>query len=170
MITLPKLKLAETLRAVAPLIVVVSLLQFTVVGASTAVFLQYLAGSVLVSAGLLQLLTGIDFGILPMGCFIGAKLAEKSSLSLLLLVAFALGFATTAAESDVLVLASQVDEVSRGALPNQPMVYVIAAGVGLFVVIGFLRVVLGFSMRWQLTAMYALMIALTSVSPSRRVR
>jgi hypothetical protein len=166
MLTLLKLKLPETLRAVAPLIVVVCVLQFTIVGASTVVFLQYLAGSVLVTAGLLLLLTGIDFGILPMGRFIGAKLAERSSLSLLLIVAFALGFATTAAEPDVLVLAGQVDESSRGALPSQLMVYVVAAGVGLFVVIGFLRVVLGFSMRLQLTAMYALMIALTFLAPA----
>ena len=166
MITLLKLKLAETLRAVAPLIVVVSVLQVTVVGASAAVFLQYLAGSVLVTAGLLLLLTGIDFGILPMGRYIGAKLAEKSSLSLLLIVAFALGFATTAAEPDVLVLAGMVGDASQGELPSQPMVYVIAAGVGLFTVVGFVRVVLGLSMRWQLTAMYALMIALTFLAPS----
>lgn len=165
MITLLKLKLAETLRAVAPVIIVVSVLQFTVVGASAAVFFQYLVGSVLVTAGLLLLLTGIDFGILPMGRFIGAKLAEKSSLSLMLCVAFALGFATTAAEPDVLVLAGLVDEASQGSLPSQPMVYVIAAGVGLFVAIAFLRVVLGFSMRWQLTAMYGLMIALTFLAP-----
>lgn len=169
MITLLKLKLAETLRAVAPLIVVVSVLQFTVVGASPAVFLQYLVGSVLVTAGLLLLLTGIDFGILPMGRYIGAKLAEKSSLSLLLIVAFALGFATTAAEPDVLVLASLVGDASQGELPTQPMVYVIAAGVGLFAVMGFSRLVLGFSMRWQLTAMYALTMALTLVAPAALV-
>jgi hypothetical protein len=169
MITLLKLKFPETLRAVAPLIIVVCVLQFTVVGASATVFLQYLAGSVLVTVGLLLLLTGIDFGILPMGRYIGAKLAERSSLSLLLVVAFALGFATTAAEPDVLVLAGQVDEASLGTLPDQLMVYIIAAGVGLFVVIGFLRVVLGFSMRWQLTAMYALMIALTFLAPATLV-
>ena len=169
MITLLKLKLAETLRAVAPVIVVVCLLQLTVVGASAAAFVQYLAGSVLVTAGLLLLLTGIDFGILPMGRFIGAKIAEKSALSLLLTVAFALGFATTAAEPDVLVLAGMVDEASGGTLPSQPMVYVIAAGVGLFVAIAFLRVVLGFSMRWQLTAMYGLMIALTLLAPDMLV-
>lgn len=166
MITLLKLKLAETLRAVAPLVIVVCVLQFAVVGASTALFVQYLLSSLLVTAGLLLLLTGIDFGILPMGRFIGAKLAEKSSLTLLLSVAFALGFATTAAEPDVLVLADQVDDASRGTLPSQPMVYVIAAAVGLFVVIGFLRVVLGFSMQWQLTAMYAAMIVLTLLAPA----
>ena len=133
MLTLLKLKLAETLRAVAPLIIVICVLQVTVVGASTALFVQFLVGSVLVTAGLLLLLTGIDFGILPMGRFIGGKLADRSSLWLLLAVAFALGFATTAAEPDVLVLAAQVDEASRGSLPGQPMVYVIAAAVGLLI-------------------------------------
>jgi hypothetical protein len=169
MITLLKLKLAETLRAVAPLIVVSCVLQFTVVNASTEVFLQFLAGSVLVTLGLLLLLAGIDFGILPMGRFIGARLAERRSLSQLLIVVFALGFATTVAEPDVLVLADQVDAASGGTQPSQPMVYVIAAGVALFVVIGFLRIILGFSMRWQLTAMYALTIGLTFLAPAALV-
>jgi hypothetical protein len=161
MLTLLKLKSGETLRAVAPLILVVCVLQFTVVGAPTGIFVQFLAGSVLVTVGLLLLLTGIDFGIIPMGRFIGGKLADRSSFWLLLAVAFALGFATTAAEPDVLVLAAQADQASKGSLPGQPIVYVIAAAVGLFVVIGFLRLVLGFSMRWQLTVMCALMLALT---------
>lgn len=166
MLTLLKLKLAETLRAVAPLILVVCVLQFTIVGAPMAIFLQFVAGSVLVTVGLLLLLTGIDFGILPMGRFIGAKLAGRSALWSLLTVAFALGFATTAAEPDVLVLAAQVDDASQGSLPGQPMVYVIALAVGLFVVIGFLRLLLGFSMRWQLTAMFGLMLALTFLAPA----
>jgi len=166
MLTLLKLRLPETLRAVAPLIIVVSLLQFTIVGASPAVFLQYLVGSVLVTVGLLLLLTGIDYGILPMGRFIGGKIAEKRSLSLLLAVAFALGFATTAAEPDVLVLARQVDEASQGSLPAQPIVYVISAGVGLAVAIGFFRVVRGFSIRGLLTVLFASVVVLTFVAPA----
>src|SRR5690606_2520105 len=146
-----KLKLGETLRAVGPLILVVCVLQFTVVGASAEVFLQYLAGSVLVTLGLLLIFAGMDFGVLPMGRFIGGKLAEKSSLLLLLVVAFALGFATTAAEPDVLVLAGQVERASEGSLPSQPTVYLIAGGAGLFLAIAFLRLVWGFSMAWQLT-------------------
>lgn len=166
MLTLLKLRLPETLRAVAPLIIVVSLLQFTIVGASPAVFLQYLVGSVLVTVGLLLLLTGIDYGILPMGRFIGGKIAEKRSLSLLLAVAFALGFATTAVEPDVLVLARQVDEASQGSLPAQPIVYVISAGVGLAVAIGFFRVVRGFSIRGLLTVLFASVVVLTFVAPA----
>lgn len=169
MLTLLKLRLPETLRAVAPLILVVCVLQFTVVGASAEVFLQYLAGAALVTVGLLLLLTGIDFGILPMGRFIGGKLAEKNSLSLLLIVAFALGFATTAAEPDVLVLAGQVEEASQGALPRQPIIYVISAGVGVSVAIAFFRVVRGFSMRVLLTALFATTIALTFAAPAEWV-
>ena len=169
MITLLRLKLPETLRAVAPLIGVVCVLQFTVVGASPAAFLQFLAGSTLVTLGLLLLFTGIDLGILPMGRFIGSELAERRSLALMLGVAFALGLATTAAEPDVLVLAGQVEAVSQGALTSQRLVYVIAAGVGIFVAVALLRVVRGFSMAWQLTVVYGLMIVLSLVAPSEMV-
>src|SRR5690606_4943181 len=112
MLALLRLKLGETLQAVAPLVGVVCILQLTVVGAPFAVFVQFLAGSVLVTAGLLLLFAGIDLGVLPMGRFIGAALSEKRSLALMLTVAFAMGFATTAAEPDVLVLAQQVETES----------------------------------------------------------
>ncbi|MBX3739772.1 MAG: DUF1538 domain-containing protein [Akkermansiaceae bacterium] len=165
MLALLKDKLPETLRAVAPLIIVVCLLQFTVVGASTAMFLQFLAGSALVTLGLLLLLVGVDLGLLPMGRFIGAALSEKRSLPLMLLVVFAMGFATTAAEPDVLVLTEQAESAGQGMLSARRLVYLISAGVGLFVALAMLRVVRGFPMTWQLTAVYSLMIALSLLVP-----
>src|SRR5690606_30451487 len=110
---------------------------------------------------LLLLFAGIDLGVLPMGRFIGAALSEKRSLPLMLTVAFAMGFATTAAEPDVLVLAEQVETESRGGLAAQPLIYLISAGVGLFIAIALLRVVVSFSMAWQLTAVYSLMLVLS---------
>src|SRR5690606_26682973 len=130
MIALLKLKLAATLRAVGPLILAGCVLQLTIVDASPAIFAQYVFGSVLVTVGLLLLLTGIDFGLWPMGRSIAAKLADASSVALRLIVAFALVVATTAAEPDVLMLAALVEEASKGAPPRQPIVYVIAAAVG----------------------------------------
>jgi hypothetical protein len=165
MLALLKDKLFETLRAVVPLIAVVCVLQFTLVGASTAVFLQFLAGSALVTLGLLLLFVGIDLGLLPMGRFIGAALSQKKSLPLMLAVAFAMGFATTTAEPDVLVLASQA-AVAQGTWSAQPLVYIIAAGVALFVAVAMLRLVWGFSMAWQLTIIYSLMIVLSLLAPS----
>ena len=166
MIALLKEKLLETLRAVGPLFAVVCVLQFTLVGASAAMFLQFLAGSALVTLGLLLLFAGIDLGLLPMGRFIGAALSQQRSLGLMLTVAFAMGFVTTAAEPDVLVLAGQAEAAAAGTLSAQPLVYIIAAGVGLFVAVAMLRVVWGFSMAWQLTVVYALMILLSLLAPS----
>lgn len=166
MLALLKEKFIESLRAVAPLIAVVCVLQFTLVGASTALFLQFLTGSVLVTVGLLLISMGVDLGLLPMGRFIGAALPEKRSLSLILTVAFALGFATTAAEPDVLVLAGQAAGAAQGIASAQSLVYIISAGVGLFVTVAMLRVVWGFSMAWQLTIVYSLIVVLALFAPA----
>jgi hypothetical protein len=130
------------------------------------VFLQFLAGSALVTLGLLLLFVGVDLGLLPMGRFIGAALSQYKSLSLMLAVVFAMGFATTTAEPDVLVLAGHAEAVAQGTLSAQRLVYIIAAGVGLFVAVAMLRVVWGFSMAWQLTAVYSLVIVLSLLAPS----
>jgi len=55
------------LKAIAPLIGAVCVLQIAFIPAPVAQFLQLLAGSVLVVLGMLLLFTGIDLGILPMG-------------------------------------------------------------------------------------------------------
>jgi hypothetical protein len=57
--------LPQVLRAIAPLIGVVCVLQLAFVRAPAAQFVQFLAGSVLVVAGMLLLLAGIDHGIPP---------------------------------------------------------------------------------------------------------
>ena len=93
-------KLLDVLKAVAPLIGAVVVLQITIVQAPAELFLQFLAGSVLAVVGMLLLFVGIDLGILPMGRFVGAELPKKGSLALILAVTFSLGFATTIAEPD----------------------------------------------------------------------
>lgn len=165
MLALLRQRLPEVLKAIAPLVALGCVLQVTIVHAPVALFLQFLAGSVLVVAGMLLLLAGVDMGILPMGRFIGAELPKKRSLWLIVAVAFAMGVATTVAEPDVLVLASQVASVSQGILRPQTLTYVIAAGVGLFAAVALLRVVHGFSMRWLLAIAYSLMLVLTLLAP-----
>lgn len=162
-------RLVETLQAVAPLIGVICVLQFAFVGAPLAVFVQFLVGAVFVTLGLLLLFIGVDLGVLPMGRFIGSGLSEKRSVPLMLTVAFAVGFATTAAEPDVLVLADQAQNVSDNAYSSQALVYSIAGGVGLFVAIALLRMISGFSMAWQFTVVYSAMIALSFVASRQLV-
>ena len=158
-------KLLEVLKAVAPVIVAAMLLQVALGGASVALFLQFLAGGLLAIAGMVLLFIGIELGILPMGRFIGAELPKKRSLWLIVGVAFALGFAVTIAEPDVLVLANQVETLSEGARSARDLAYVIAFGVGLFVALALLRIVWGLRMVYLLTATYAAMLVLTMLAP-----
>jgi hypothetical protein len=165
MSSLLRTRLPEVVTAITPLVGVAAILQILLVHAPATLFLQFLVGSLLVMVGMLLLFGGIDVGILPMGRFIGAELPKLGSLWLILSVAFALGFATTVAEPDVLVLSRQVGVASGGSLGGRALIYVIAAGVGLFVAVGLLRVVKGFSMAALLAGVYALMIVLSLLAP-----
>lgn len=166
MLGLLRTRLPEVLRAIAPLIGVVCALQAGIVHAPAAQFLQFLAGSALAIAGLLLLFAGIDHGILPMGRFIGAELPKKRSLWLIVAVALALGFVTTVAEPDVLILAGQVEAISHGAVSGRLLVYVIAAGVGLFAAVALLRIVYGTPVSVLVALAYALMILLSLLAPA----
>jgi len=166
MFQLLEAKFREVVPAVAPLVVVVVVLQVTVVRAPMGAFLLFLAGSALAVAGMMLLFIGVDLGVLPMGRFIGAELPKKRSLLLIAAVAFALGFSTTVAEPDVLVLAGQVHAASQGELSRWALVYIIAVGVGIFASIALLRVVYGFAMTTLLTVIYTVMLVLSFLAPA----
>lgn len=166
MLALLREKLLEVVNAVGPLIAVVCVLQFLFVEAPAGLFLQFLVGSALCIVGMLLLFTGIDLGLLPMGRFIGAELPKKESLALIVAVAFSLGFATTVAEPDVLILAEQVDLASQGSISGHTVLYVIAAGLAAFVAMAMARVVSGFPLTYLLAAAYSVVIVLSFFTPA----
>ncbi|HEY9212832.1 MAG TPA: DUF1538 domain-containing protein [Ancylobacter sp.] len=165
MLTVVRDKLIDALKAVAPLIGLVCVLQVAVVQAPVELFLQFLAGSVLTVFGMLLLFVGIDLGILPMGRFIGAELPKKGSITLIVAITFALGFATTVAEPDVLILAGQVDAVSGETISGPVIIYVIAFGVAGFAAMAMGRIIFGWSLRLMLTIAYGFVIVLSLAAP-----
>lgn len=169
MLTVLKDKLIDVLKAVAPLVGLVCMLQVTIVHAPLDLFLQFLAGSILAVLGMVLLFIGVDLGVLPMGRFIGAELPKKGSITLIVAVSFALGFATTVAEPDVLVLASQVDAVSGRAIAGSAILYLIAVGVAGFAAMAMGRIILGWSLRLMLTVAYGLVVALSLLAPGEVV-
>jgi hypothetical protein len=162
-------RLVEVLRSVGPLIGLVCLLQVTIVQAPAAQFVQFLAGSMLVVVGLLLLFLGVDLGILPMGRFIGAEMPRKGSVALIVGVGFAMGFATTIAEPDVLVLARQINDISKDGINGTVVLYVIGIGVALFTAVAMARIVYGISLRLLLTCALGLALALSFVAPAEFV-
>jgi hypothetical protein len=164
-----KSRLWDVLRSVGPLIALVCLLQVTIVHAPLGQFIQFLAGSMLIVAGLLLLFLGVDLGILPMGRFIGAEMPRKGSVALIVGVGFAMGFATTIAEPDVLVLARQIDDISKGDINGTVVLYVIGFGVALFTAVAMARVVYGISLRLLLTTALGLALVLSFLAPAEFV-
>lgn len=155
----------EVIRATAPLIIVIIILQFTLVKASTGVFIQFLIGAVMVIAGMIFFLLGIEVGILPAGKTVGAGLIEKRSLWLIIAVVFLIGFATTIAEPDVLVLSRQADTITQGAISANSLVYIIGIGLAFFITMAMMRIILGFRIAYLLTASYLVVIILSFFTP-----
>lgn len=151
--------------AIAPLIVVVIILQFTFVKASAGTFMQFLIGSVLVIAGMTFFLLGIEVGILPAGKTIGAGLVERRSLWLIIAIAFIIGFSTTIVEPDVLVLSKQVQTITDGAIPESNLVYIIGISLAFFVTMAMMRIIFGFRIVYLLTASYLVVIILSFFTP-----
>ena len=157
-------KLKETAISVLPVMVIVLFLGLTFVPLDKYLLARFVTGGLLLIVGLTIFLLGVDLGIQPMGQRCGAELTKKRSLLLLLLVAFIIGFIVTAAEPDIQVFGDQV----RGVFPavkKLSITFVIAGGVGLFIMLGLLRTVLNLSIKWTFFVAYSLLFAISFFTP-----
>ncbi len=153
--------LLEVLQATVPIVVVVSLTLLLFLQAPISLFWQFIAGALMVTTGLFLFLVGVRVALLPIGEMIGSELVTRGSLSLLLIAAFIFGFVITVAEPDVRVLAHQVDIASRGAIEAGVLITAVSIGVGFFVAVAILRILLGIPIRYLLTAGYIIIVVLS---------
>ena len=164
-----KNKTLEVIKAILPIVIVIIILQFTLIKMPAHLFVQFLIGAVMVIAGMMLFMVGIEIGILPMGEVIGAELPKRGSLWLVIVIAFVLGFVATIAEPDVIVLTQQVDTVSQWAISKNLLICVIGIGVAFFVVMAILRIIYGFRMSHLLTIGYGIVLALSFFTPAEFV-
>ncbi len=157
--------LREVLQAIVPIVVVVSLIQFFVIRTPISLFWQFIIGAVLVTAGLFLFLIGVRISLLPIGEMIGSELVSRGSLTILLVAAFIFGFVITVAEPDVRVLAHQVDIASRGAIEAGILILAVSIGVGFFVSVAILRILLGIPIAYILATGYVLIVLLSFFVP-----
>lgn len=157
-------KLKETAVSVLPVMGIVVLLGLTVVPLEKMMLVRFIIGGLLLILGLTIFLLGVDLGIQPMGERCGAELTKKRSLSLLLIVAFIIGFIVTAAEPDIQVFGDQVRNVFS-FVNKSAITFVIAGGVGLFITIGLLRTVLNLSIKWTFFISYTILFAIACFTP-----
>jgi hypothetical protein len=154
---------SEVIFAILPITIAVIILQVTVIWLPLASFLQFLIGVVFVTLGLILFLLGVHIGLLPIGEMIGSATPKLGKVWFVLLVAFLLGFAVTVAEPDVRVLANYVDTVSDGSIPRSILVYTVALGLGIFLVMAMVRIIYSIPITWMLAGGYGLIFLMLAL-------
>ena len=156
-----KEKLDESLGAVLPIIGIVLLLAFTIAPLPPDVLLCFLSGAVLVVGGMMMFNVGAETAMGPIGSCIGARLTKTRRPGLILLLSFLLGLMITVSEPDLQVLAAQVSSV-----PDAVLILCVGIGVGLFMIVAILRMLLGFSLRTVLLISYGIVFTLSAFAPA----
>ena len=155
----------EMIQAILPIAVIVIVLQLILFENPWSMVVQFLVGVVLVTLGLGLFLLGVKIGLLPLGEAIGSEIPKSGSVPILIFAFLAIGIAVTVAEPDVRVLAHQIDVVSDGEITKRILVTFVAIGVGVFMAIAALRVVLGVPMSYIIIGGYLTIFGLSALVP-----
>ena len=115
---------------------------FTPLGSGT--FVLFMVGVVLLILGLGCFTLGADMSMLVIGEKIGSAMTHSRKIWLIALLSFVIGIIVTIAEPDLQILAEQVPAVAEKVpqLGNYLLIITVAVGVGIFLTVAMLRIVL----------------------------
>ena len=153
-------KIKESLSSVLPITAIVLALSITIVPLTPGALVLFLFGSLMLIVGVGVFTLGVDMSMTPMGSGIGIYMSRARHMAIPLAVAFVLGVLITVAEPDLTVLAGQVP-----AIPNQVLIFTVAAGVGLFLVVALLRILLKIPLSRLLVGFYLVVFTLALFAP-----
>jgi len=155
-----KEKLREALQAVVPIMALVLILCFSVAPISPSILLCFLLGGILLIIGMMFFTMGAELSMTPMGERVGTAMTKSRKAWLILTLGFLLGFLVTISEPDLQVLANQVP-----AVPNMTLILAVALGVGLFLAVALLRMLIGIALNHLLIGCYILVFILAIFVP-----
>ncbi len=165
-----------TLRDLAPIILVIAFFQIFVLEQPFPNLESVLLGLVLVMIGLALFIQGLEMGLFPVGESMAGDFARKGSLAWLLAFAFALGFGTTVAEPALIAVAAEAARAaaevgligdSETALADYAggLRYTVAISVGVALVLGVLRIVMGWPVHYLIIGGYLIVVVITGFAP-----
>ncbi|MDD4213110.1 MAG: DUF1538 domain-containing protein [Bacilli bacterium] len=151
-------KFKEVALSVIPIMVIVTILNFTLVPLGSAVYVRFLIGSVLIMLGLTIFLIGIDIGVTPVGQLFGSKLAKTNKIWIVALFGLFLGFVISIAEPDLEILARQIETITQGGIAAGTLVIFVSIGVALLIMLGLIRILFDVPLFKIMLVMYILII------------
>jgi len=163
-------------RDLSFIVLVIALFQLAVLRQPFPDLGGVLVGMGMVVLGLALFVRGLDLGLFPLGESMAHAFARKGSLGWLLSFAFALGFATTAAEPALTAIAEEASKVAAraGAIADSDTAreryalglrFTVALAVGVALVVGVWRILTGWPIHLMIASGYLLVVVLTTVAP-----
>ena len=151
--------------SVIPMIAIVLILSFIHVDGVQLVplglfdYLALILGTFIMVVGLGLFQVGSSTGLAKVGEYMGSSLSQQEKLFVVIIFSFLLGMLITCAEPSLLVLANQV------AMPSLLLIGFIAGGVGIFVVIGVIRIIFHGSLKlWYLIYYFLLFMLICLIA------
>ncbi len=163
-------------RDLTPIILVIAFFQYFILQQPLDNAMELVSGAILVLIGLTLFVYGLELALFPIGESLAYALARKGSVFWLLTFSFLLGFGTTVAEPALTAVANEAAKVAAaaGAIADTDQArsrYVlglritVALSVGTALLIGVLRILLGWSLPLLIISGYIMVIAMTTVAP-----
>ncbi len=141
----------ESLRDLAPIILVIAFFQIFVLQQPPDNVFSLLIGTLFVVLGLTFFVSGLEMGLFP----IGETMAH----------AFAIGMSTTIAEPSLIAVAIKAKEVSGVAIGTWGLRIAVALGVAIGIALGTYRIVTGTPLHYYIMAGYVIVIVQTFFAP-----
>ncbi len=163
--------------SIIPMIAIVLILHFTNLakitdGDSLDNIWLILAGMVVLVIGLALFQIGASSSLTKVGEYMGSSLSKQKKIFIVILFSFVLGLLITCAEPSILIVSKQVTIIPNNSIANAfLLIGGIALGVGIFVVIGVIRIIKHQSLKlWYLLFYFItfLIICLIAIDPDRR--
>ncbi len=154
-------KMKEALSAVMPIVVIVLILCFSLAPVSPSILLAFLFGALMVIVGMMFFTLGAEMAMTPIGEKVGAAMTRTKNVPLIIFLAFVLGVIITISEPDLQVLAELIPSI-----PNMTLILAVAVGVGTFLVVAILRMLIGIALPRLLTAFYIIAFVLMFLVPA----
>jgi hypothetical protein len=155
-----KEKIMEAFSSVLPITAIVLIASVVLSPMPAGTVLVFLVGAALLIIGMGFFTLGADMAMMPMGEGIGIQLTKSSKLVLILFVSFVMGVIVTIAEPDLQVLAKQVPSI-----PDTHLILTVAAGVGFFLVLAVLRILLKIRLSALLLVFYIVTFVVAYFAP-----
>ncbi len=163
--TIIREKVKEAYSSVLPITLIVLFLCFTLTPIASGTFLAFILGAIAVIFGMGLFTLGADTAMTPIGEYVGSTVMRSKKLWFILPVCFLVGVLITISEPDLAVLANQLSKT----VDYWVFVFTVGAGVGFFLVVAFLRIVLKVKLSYILIVCYTTVFVLSFFVPDNFV-